>query len=252
MPAARARRRASARRWRSSSAPRRASSARRARAPARRAAASASNLFGAVTNGRPVSRASSAATRSRELRMRVEARCRPPCRRAPARTGAAARLDVAQRRGRAARRSRRTPGPSVSGVASCRCVRPILTMSANACGLRVERVAQRRRAPAAACLRCASTAATCIAVGNTSFDDWPRLTSSFGCTRRASPRSPPSSSLARLASTSFTFMLVCVPEPVCQTDERELVVVLAGEHLVGGGDDRVAPSSASSTPERRG
>ena len=35
------------------------------------------------------------------------------------------------------------------------------------------------------------------------------------------------------------FMLVCVPEPVCQTDERELVVVLAGEHLVGGGDDRV-------------
>ena len=35
------------------------------------------------------------------------------------------------------------------------------------------------------------------------------------------------------------FMLVCVPEPVCQTDERELVVVPAGEHLVGGGDDRV-------------
>ena len=42
-----------------------------------------------------------------------------------------------------------------------------------------------------------------------------------------------------MASTSFMFMLVCVPEPVCQTDERELAVVLAGEHLVGGGDDRV-------------
>ena len=35
------------------------------------------------------------------------------------------------------------------------------------------------------------------------------------------------------------FMLVCVPMPVCQTDERELAVVLAGDHLVGGGDDRV-------------
>jgi hypothetical protein len=30
------------------------------------------------------------------------------------------------------------------------------------------------------------------------------------------PRGPPSSSLARLASTSFMFMLVWVPEPVCQ------------------------------------
>ena len=31
------------------------------------------------------------------------------------------------------------------------------------------------------------------------------------------PRSPPSSSLARLAMTSFTFMFVWVPLPVCQT-----------------------------------
>ena len=63
----------------------------------------------------------------------------------------------------------------------------------------------------------ASTAATCMAVGNTSLLDWLLLTSSLGCTSRASPRSPPSSSLARLAITSFRFMLVCVPEPVCQT-----------------------------------
>ena len=62
-----------------------------------------------------------------------------------------------------------------------------------------------------------SAAATFIAVGNTSFDDWPRLTSSLGCTRRPSPRAPPRISEARLASTSLTFMLVCVPEPVCQT-----------------------------------
>src|SRR4051812_43713854 len=64
----------------------------------------------------------------------------------------------------------------------------------------------------------AITAATCIAVGNVSLDDWPRLTSSFGCTSRASPRLPPRSSEARFASTSFTFMLLCVPEPVCQTE----------------------------------
>ena len=56
-----------------------------------------------------------------------------------------------------------------------------------------------------------------IAVGNTSFEDWPRLTSSFGWTSRSSPRGPPRISEARLASTSLTFMLVWVPEPVCQT-----------------------------------
>ena len=32
------------------------------------------------------------------------------------------------------------------------------------------------------------------------------------------PRAPPSSSDARLASTSFMFMFVCVPEPVCHTE----------------------------------
>src|SRR3954470_10081031 len=57
----------------------------------------------------------------------------------------------------------------------------------------------------------------CIAAGNTSLDDCPMLTSSFGWTRRLAPRSPPRSSEARLASTSLTFMLLCVPEPVCHT-----------------------------------
>src|SRR5450830_1056925 len=56
-----------------------------------------------------------------------------------------------------------------------------------------------------------------MAVGKISFDDWPRLTSSFGCSRRASPRKPPISSEPRLASTSFMFILLCVPDPVCQT-----------------------------------
>ncbi|KFB73046.1 MAG: hypothetical protein AW09_001733 [Candidatus Accumulibacter phosphatis] len=61
-------------------------------------------------------------------------------------------------------------------------------------------------------------AARCVALGKTSFEDCPRFTSSLAWTPRASPRSPPSSSEARLASTSFTFMLLCVPDPVCQTE----------------------------------
>ena len=56
-----------------------------------------------------------------------------------------------------------------------------------------------------------------MAVGITSLEDCPRLTWSLGCTKRDAPRSPPSNSLARFASTSFMFMLVCVPEPVCHT-----------------------------------
>jgi hypothetical protein len=57
----------------------------------------------------------------------------------------------------------------------------------------------------------------CIAVGNVSFDDWPMLTWSFGCTGCLVPSSPPSSCEARFAITSLTFMFDWVPEPVCQT-----------------------------------
>ncbi len=89
-------------------------------------------------------------------------------------------------------------------------------MPSNAAALSESVAASARSAGSNRCV-VASAAAMFIAVGKTSFDDWPRLTSSFGCTSRPSPRGPPSSSEARLASTSFTFMLVCVPEPVCQT-----------------------------------
>src|SRR5260370_634068 len=78
----------------------------------------------------------------------------------------------------------------------------------------------------AAC-RCASAgnrhpaisaaAAICIAVGKQSFDDWLILTWSLGCTGALAPGLPPSISLARAAITSFTFMLVWVPDPVCHT-----------------------------------
>ena len=43
--------------------------------------------------------------------------------------------------------------------------------------------------------------------------------------------------MARLEMTSLAFMFVCVPLPVCQTDEREVVVELALDDLVGGLDD---------------
>jgi hypothetical protein len=68
-----------------------------------------------------------------------------------------------------------------------------------------------------------SAAAMCIAVGNVSFDDCDMLTSSLGCTGCLEPSSPPASSMARLEITSFTFMLVCVPLPVCQTESGNSV-----------------------------
>ena len=57
----------------------------------------------------------------------------------------------------------------------------------------------------------------CIAVGNVSLEDWPMFTWSLGCTGCLVPSSPPNSWLARLPITSLTFMLDCVPDPVCQT-----------------------------------
>ena len=56
----------------------------------------------------------------------------------------------------------------------------------------------------------AIAAASCIAVGIVSFEDWHLLTSSFGWTRRP----PPSRSEASCATTSFMFVFVDVPEPV--------------------------------------
>ena len=51
-----------------------------------------------------------------------------------------------------------------------------------------------------------------MAVGMTSFDDWPKFTSSLGWIRR-----DPNSSEARPAMTSLALVLVEVPEPVWNT-----------------------------------
>src|SRR2546422_88863 len=53
-----------------------------------------------------------------------------------------------------------------------------------------------------------------MTVGNTSLDDWPRLTSSLGWIGLLLPGAPPASWMARLAMTSLAFMFDCVPEPV--------------------------------------
>ena len=50
-----------------------------------------------------------------------------------------------------------------------------------------------------------------------SFEDWDMFTWSFGCTGDFEPSSPPAISIARFETTSFTFMFVWVPEPVCHT-----------------------------------
>ena len=106
-------------------------------------AASASNLLGAVTNGWPVSSASFAATRSANSgwALRPVPTAVPP-RASSHRCGSAASTWRPVRP--AARRSRRTPGPAVSGVASCRWVRPIFTMSLE--GVRLGASASRRAA----------------------------------------------------------------------------------------------------------
>ena len=67
--------------------------------------------------------------------------------------------------------------------------------------------------------------AMCMAVGKVSLLLCDMLTWSLGCTRTfpplpppsALPTSPPRISTARLATTSFMFMLDCVPLPVCHT-----------------------------------
>ena len=87
-----------------------------------------------------------------------------------------------------------------------RCVRPDLTTSSNATDLRSS-AAPSRSSAGSSSLAMRSRAARCTADGKTSFEDWPRLTSSFGCT----------SAPASAAITSFAFMFELVPEPVWNT-----------------------------------
>ena len=63
----------------------------------------------------------------------------------------------------------------------------------------------------------AVSAAMWMAEGTASLLDWPRLTWSLGWTGHLPPFVPVRISFARAATTSFTFMLLEVPEPVWKT-----------------------------------
>ncbi len=96
-------------------------------------------------------------------------------------------------------------------------MRPILTMSANSSAFAAS-ASRSRVTDGTNSWTTSSAAAMCMAVGKVSFDDCDMFTSSFGWMGDLLPRSPPASSMARLEITSLTFMLVCVPLPVCHTN----------------------------------
>mmetsp|Transcript_1228 Transcript_1228/g.2849 ORF Transcript_1228/g.2849 Transcript_1228/m.2849 type:complete len:259 (+) Transcript_1228:1126-1902(+) len=102
------------------------------------------------------------------------------------------------------------------GTASMRCVRPIFTMCSQPRALASSSSRSSRSAGTSASLT-SYAVATDMAVGNVSLDDCDMLTWSLGCTGLLLPTTPPRLSMARLEMTSLTFMLVCVPLPVCHT-----------------------------------
>src|SRR5690242_16115507 len=87
-----------------------------------------------------------------------------------------------------------------------RCVRPDLTMSLNASALSAKAFSSRSSAGSSEFVA-SSSAARCTALGNTSLDDWPMLTWSFGW----------APSPASAAITSLAFMFDDVPDPVWKT-----------------------------------
>ena len=106
--------------------------------------------------------------------------------------------------------------PSVTGVASCRCVRPTMTTPSYSAALPA-RVSRSASIAGTSTSSSSTAAAMCIAAGKVSLLDCPMFTSSLGWTGLPAPRPVPASSSARLAITSLAFMLLCVPLPVWKT-----------------------------------
>src|SRR5215472_7667716 len=106
--------------------------------------------------------------------------------------------------------------PKVSGVASCMCVRPILTTLCHSFAL--ASMASASAVTAGVNRSFTFTAAAMfMAVGKESFEDWDMFTWSLGCTGVLLPNGVPAIWEQRLEITSLTFMLNCVPLPVIQT-----------------------------------
>ena len=95
-------------------------------------------------------------------------------------------------------------------------MRPILTILSHSRDF-FSIASRSRRSEGIVCSVAILYAAICIAVGKVSFEDCPMLTWSFGWIGSCAPSTPPTSWMQRFEMTSLTFMLDCVPEPVCQT-----------------------------------
>ena len=172
--------------------------------PSRAACASNGSAGGEIS--RPVSSCEQRADARRELGMRVQ----------PGADGGAAERDLAEPRQRvldardALAHLRRVAAELLAerdrhGVHQVRAAG--LDDVVELRRLRLERRRRAARAPAAGRSSISPSAARWTAEGKTSFEDWPRLTSSFACT----------SSPASVAITSFAFMFEEVPEPVWKT-----------------------------------
>mmetsp|Transcript_8405 Transcript_8405/g.14463 ORF Transcript_8405/g.14463 Transcript_8405/m.14463 type:complete len:278 (+) Transcript_8405:234-1067(+) len=178
-------------------------------------AARLSNLLGALTNGRPVSLAISLATivANSGGALRPVPTAVPPmaicstCGSAPFARVSELCICCAYPENSC---------PSVMGTASMRCVRPILTRVDQSADFSFSASLNLRNA-GMRLTQISYPVAMLIAVGKVSFDDCDILTWSFACTGFFEPNGKPSFWLERFASTSFMFMLVCVPEPVCHT-----------------------------------
>ena len=103
--------------------------------------------------------------------------------------------------------------PKRIGVASIKCVLPDLTIGSNSFAF-FARLSSSSRSAGRRLWSTSINAATWMAVGITSFEDWPIFTWSFGWTTPFSPSGWPKISFARFAITSFAFMFVEVPLPV--------------------------------------
>ena len=97
-----------------------------------------------------------------------------------------------------------------------RWVRPIFVIASNSSTFTWRASRRYLRLGTRWCTTC-SAVAMLIAPGNVSLEDCDMLTWSLGWMGFLEPISPPVISIPRLEMTSFTFMLVWVPEPVCQT-----------------------------------
>ena len=106
--------------------------------------------------------------------------------------------------------------PNVIGVASIICVLPILTIFLNCLDFFSKLFLNFFKLGTVLFL-IMLRAAILIAVGKVSFDDWDLFTSSLGDSVLLSFTKLFFSIIwALLVITSLTFMLVCVPDPVCQ------------------------------------